>query len=327
MYVIEQVQTPLGLSYAYSFTYNPYKKMLSELFRIIVIAIGIFLFISFTIIRIVCKKMTLSISKLQTHADKIAFQDWNESVDIINFNHSIEVMDLAKSFEQMRKKLVQRDENMQSMLQYISHELKTPIMVIRSYIDAAKDGIYPKGNLESSFDIMESQSLRLQEKVNDLLYITKLDSSKKNKNNWSNYNISEMLLEVVSTYEFINKEINIITKLDKNISFKCDKQNMSVLFENILENIIRYTNKEIIITLKREKNKIRILFYNDGEPIGLDIKNKIFKPFEKGQNGNVGLGLSICNKILEIHDGIIRIPPTKKGCIFIIDIPSTIAPA
>jgi len=321
MYVIEQIETPVGLSYAYSFTYNPYRKMLNELFTIIVLAICVFLFISFIIIRIICKKMTHNISDLQIYADKIAFQDWNEPIDINRFNHSLEVSDLASSFEQMRKKLVQRDENMQSMLQYISHELKTPIMVIRSYIDAAKDGIYPKGNLESSLDTMENQSLRLQEKVSDLLYITKLENSKKNKNIWINCNICELLSEILSNYEFINKDLNIKKNLDKSIELKCDRQNISVLFENMLENVIRHANKEIIITLKKNKNQIRLLFYNDGEPISSDVKNKIFKPFEKGQNGNIGLGLSICNKIVEIHDGTIRIPHTKNGCIFIIDIP------
>lgn len=322
MYVIEQVQTPIGLYYAYSFAYNPYKEMLNELFIIIAFAIFIFLFISFIVMRVVCKKMTLNISNLQTYADKIAFQEWNESIDIKDFNHSIEVMDLAESFEQMRKKLVQRDENMQSMLQYISHELKTPIMVIRSYIDAAKDGIYPKGSLDSSLDIMESQSLRLQEKVNDLLYITKLENSKLAKDTWNNNNLSELLINVLSNFELVNKDVDIQTNLDESISIKCNIQNIAVLFENMLENIIRHADKKIIITMKENKDKVRILFYNDGEPIPLDVKNKIFKPFEKGQNGNVGLGLSICNKIVEIHSGTIKIPYTKKGCIFIIDLPS-----
>lgn len=321
MYIIDKVKTPDGLKYAYSFAFNPYKDVLHNLLSIIIITIIIFLFVSFIIIRIICKKMTGSISKLQIHADKIAFQDWNEAIDVNKFNHSIEVIDLAMSFEQMRKKLVQRDENMQSMLQYISHELKTPIMVIRSYIDAAKEGIYPKGNLDSSLDIMESQSLRLQEKVMDLLYITKLESSKQNKDGQADCNIGELLTETLSNYEFARKSLKIKTNIDTNVNIKCDKHNITVLFENIIENIIRHANKKVIVSLKREKDLVRILFYNDGEPISPDVKNKMFKPFEKGQNGNVGLGLSICNKIVEIHGGKIRIPQTKNGCIFIIYLP------
>ena len=321
MYIIDRIDTAEGSKYAYSFAFNPYKSLLHDVFTIVAAAILIFLFFNFIIIRIICKKMTGSISRLQTHADKIAFQDWNEAIDVNKFNHSAEVIDLASSFEQMRRMLVQRDENMQSMLQYISHELKTPIMVIRSYIDAAKDGIYPKGTLDSSLNIMETQSLRLQEKVTDLLYITKLEESKLNKISRVETAIGELLSKTLSNYEFAGKDLIMEKNIQPGININCDIHNITVLFENIIENIIRHADKKIIISLKRERDLVRIMFYNDGEPIEADVKNKMFKPFEKGQNGNVGLGLSICNKIVEIHGGKIRIPQTARGCIFIIYLP------
>ena len=86
------------------------------------------------------------------------------------------------------------------------------------------------------------------------------------------------------------------------------------IIDNILNNFIRYANKEIKITIKNNK----IILFNDGSNIDKDVLNNIFSPFEKGVNGVFGLGLSIVKKTLTFLNYDINIQNTKNGVKFII---------
>lgn len=64
----------------------------------------------------------------------------------------------------MRKRLVSKDEAQQTLLQNISHDLKTPVMVIQSYAQSIQDGIYPKGDLSQTVKVIEDESKNLEKK-------------------------------------------------------------------------------------------------------------------------------------------------------------------
>lgn len=75
-----------------------------------------------------------------------------------------EIGKLGHTIEEMRQKLVQKDETERTLLQNISHDLKTPVMVIRGYTQSIKDGIFPKGDLENTVDVIECEALKLEKK-------------------------------------------------------------------------------------------------------------------------------------------------------------------
>ncbi|MCG6197942.1 sensor histidine kinase, partial [Anoxybacillus sp. LAT_38] len=75
---------------------------------------------------------------------------------------SDEIGRLARSIERMRERLVRQDEAQQAFLQDVSHELKTPVMVIRSYAQSILDGIYPRGDLQGSVQVIDSEAERLE---------------------------------------------------------------------------------------------------------------------------------------------------------------------
>jgi two-component system sensor histidine kinase CssS len=82
--------------------------------------------------------------------------------------------------------------------------------------------------------------------------------------------------------------------------------------ENLLDNAIRYAKSEIVITLKEGYLSV----YNDGAPISQDTMNKMFKPYEKGSKGKFGLGLSICNKVVNAYGYSLEAQNTEFGVIF-----------
>lgn len=218
----------------------------------------------------------------------------------------------------MRIQLVQRDKEQQNMLQQVSHELKTPIMVIRSYAQAVYDGIYPKGNLKGSIQVIDEEAERLENKVKDLLYLSKLQYIRKKKIAVEEFNIYKLILEIVDKFKVNNSHIQWEIK-GKDIFINGDREQWRVVFENILDNATRYAKSTIKLEMKIEEN-LKLKIYNDGEKINKEEMNNLFKPFNKGNNGKYGLGLSIVKEIVEIHKGEIFVNNKEEGVEFCINI-------
>ncbi|MCR1971796.1 HAMP domain-containing histidine kinase [Clostridium cochlearium] len=261
------------------------------------------------------KYLTEPLKILEDRVGKIAKQDCYEP---LNLDRQDEVGSLAKSIEDMRIQLVQRDKEQQNMLQQVSHELKTPIMVIRSYAQAVYDGIYPKGNLKGSIQVIDEEAERLENKVKDLLYLSKLQYIRKKKITVEKFNIYKLILEIVDKFKVNNSHIQWEIK-GKDIFINGDREQWRVVFENILDNATRYAKSTIKLEMKIEEN-LKLKIYNDGEKINKEEMNNLFKPFNKGNNGKYGLGLSIVKEIVEIHKGEIFVNNKEEGVEFCINI-------
>lgn len=307
--------------YKYSIIKDIYKEIFPKILLSFFISIVIIFAMSISIIKIIYKHLTSDMNQISEYANKIAYKDWNEQIEIPTNDEDI--LSLVNSFDSMRKKLVERDKIQQSMLQYISHELKTPIMIISSYIQAAKENIYPNGNLNSTLDTVLKQTHRIERKVKDLLFITKLEKEQ-DKENLSQVNLESIINRIMGNFKALKDSIpnlNVVLNLDNNLNILGDEEQLEVAFENIIENQLRYAQSSIIIRSISSDKTLRILFYNDGEKINIKNVDYIFKPFGKGPNGKNGLGMSICKKIFELHKGTIILIPTAKGCMFKVELP------
>ncbi|SQB35091.1 sensor histidine kinase [Clostridium cochlearium] len=287
------------------------QSLLNKLFIMAAIAVLISLIVSLWF----SKYLTEPLKILEDRVGKIAKQDCYEP---LNLDRQDEVGSLAKSIEDMRIQLVQRDKEQQNMLQQVSHELKTPIMVIRSYAQAVYDGIYPKGNLKGSIQVIDEEAERLENKVKDLLYLSKLQYIRKKKIAVEEFNIYKLILEIVDKFKVNNSHIQWEIK-GKDIFINGDREQWRVVFENILDNATRYAKSTIKLEMKIEEN-LKLKIYNDGEKINKEEMNNLFKPFNKGNNGKYGLGLSIVKEIVEIHKGEIFVNNKEEGVEFCINI-------
>src|SRR5699024_1377488 len=106
---------------------------------------------------------------------EIAKRNWKTS---FQWNKDDEFGRLSNQFEHMRQNLVHYDHSQKTFIQHASHELKTPIMIIHSYAESVKDGILPKDSMEETMDVIVSESMRMDQRVKELIYYSKLDTLK-----------------------------------------------------------------------------------------------------------------------------------------------------
>ena len=249
------------------------------------------------------------IEKLKDKIDHIDNTDYNHN---INFEIDDEIKSLALAIEDMRISLINQEEYRNQMYQNISHDFKTPLTVIKSYIEAVEDNVEDSN---TALQIIKQQTNKLEQKVHSLLYLNKLDylrNSKKIENKL--VDMEQIINSEVEKFKFHRKEINFITDIDKKSKYYGTMEHWETIFDNLLSNFMRYANTTIKITAKQNK----LILYNDGDHIDDDFLEGIFTPFRKGIKGEFGLGLSIVKKTLNIMNYDITIKNEKKGVSFII---------
>ena len=249
------------------------------------------------------------IEKLKNKIDNIDNPDYNHIVDF-KIDDEIKSLDLA--IEDMRLSLINQEEYRNQMYQNISHDFKTPLTVIKSYIEAVEDEVEDK---DTALAVIKEQTSKLEQKVHSLLYLNKLDYLKTQKNiELVPVDIVNIINTEVEKFKFHRKELKFVVEIDKKATFVGTVDNWETIFDNLLGNFIRYANETIKITVTKNK----IVLYNDGDNIDEDFLEGIFTPFRKGIKGEFGLGLSIVKKTLNIMDYDIEIVNEKKGVSFII---------
>ena len=250
-----------------------------------------------------------AIEKLKNKIDNIDNPDYNHKID---FEIDDEIKSLALAIEDMRLSLINQEEYRNQMYQNISHDFKTPLTVIKSYIEAVDDKVEDEA---TALKVIKEQTSKLEQKVHSLLYLNKLDYLKDSKNvKLVPVDMENIIKSEVEKFKFHRKELNFIIEYDKKCQFVGTVENWETILDNLLSNFIRYATTTIKITAKQNK----LILYNDGDNIDNDFLEGIFTPFRKGIKGEFGLGLSIVKKTLNLMNYDIVIVNEKEGVSFII---------
>ncbi|HAX97501.1 MAG TPA: sensor histidine kinase [Candidatus Atribacteria bacterium] len=319
-YVIRRISSPTGNFYLLSYMWDSYRQSLVRtLFRQLSLVMGMVFILSWIPAIILAQYLTKPLVILEKHVSQIAKQNWEEPVVI---QREDEIGRLAKSIDVLRNRLMRQNEIQQNSLQNISHALKTPVMVIRSYAQSILDGIFPKGNLEASVLVIDQEAERLEKRNRDLLYLTKLDVLNTINQSQDQYRLDELIIDVMNRFQIRRKDIKWITDLE-DISYSGDYEQWTVALENLLDNQVRYAHNTISISLKAQLNsQILIQIGNDGPPIEEKTMKTLFEKFHPGMKGEFGLGLSITARIIKLHGGTISVANQEKGVTFSILIPA-----
>ena len=275
-------------------------------FNIIMSAFSVILITILTFI--LSNKIIKPIEKLKDLSKDIS--RLNFRTEYIKTNDEIE--ELAQSINKMsirlesnHNELSNRNEILKRFISDASHEMKTPVALIKAYAMGVQDGI----DDETFLDTIIEQSENLTDIINSLLYWAKYE---KKEVNISEFDLKEKLLYCIKKYEIIINEKNI----DLNIKFdedefyiKADESSIEIVLDNLISNAIKYnTDNEIDIFLLKDKNEIVLSVKNGVENIDKNKINNIWKSFyvlEESRSKEIsgtGLGLSIVKEILEVHD-------------------------
>ncbi|MFR5984066.1 MAG: ATP-binding protein [Bacilli bacterium] len=280
-----------------------------SIFKIILLVVGITFIIVSMVILIWSNSLVNRIKKLKEKIDNLNNDNYNHK---IKYDYEDEISTLEVALEKMRVYLKEEEEYKNQMYQNISHDFKTPITVMKSYIEAFEDGVIAD---KEAVKVSKEQLSKLEGKVHSLLYLNKLNYFKDKKDIIKERcDVSKVVFDSVDKFSLVRNDVKFTLDIDeKNTIFKGSSEMWEAIIDNILNNFIRYANKEIKITIKNNK----IILFNDGPNIDKDVLNNIFSPFEKGVNGVFGLGLSIVKKTLTFLNYDINIQNTKNGVKFI----------
>lgn len=288
-----------------------YFGKISGNFTVSIISLFLIAFLLIALIIFLWSSMVVKkIEKLKEKIDNIENDDFDHNINMY-FKTEDEIKSLATSVEDMRLSLKRQEEYKNNMYQNISHDFKTPLTVIKSYVEAVEDGVEDK---DSALKIIKEQTNKLEKKVYSLLYLNKLDylKDKKNETN-SAIDISEVINASVEKFKHQRKDVKFSTTID-NSKFYGTFDLWETIIDNILNNFIRYAKNDIKITVKNNK----LTLFNDGPNIDNNLVEDIFNPFKKGINGQFGLGLSIVKKTLNLLNYDISIENKKNGISFVI---------
>ena len=225
-----------------------------------------------------------------------------------------EIGEVADALVSMRKELEKQEKSKEEMIHNISHDLKTPIATIKSYGESIKDGIYPYDTLEKSVDVIISNAERLEKKVHSLLFLNRVEYILSKDDDEVLTDMRKVVEMVVLNTKVIRPEIEIETNLHESL-FRGNDEAWRVCVENILENGLRYAKTQIVITLDEDQ----LCIYNDGPQMKPERIEKLFKPYEMGEGGQFGIGLSIVHKVVTANGyNVVAENVETGGVIFII---------
>lgn len=241
---------------------------------------------------------------------------------------------LRKTFEELQLEL-QKEKNLEKMRKQfvarVSHELQTPIALIRGYVEAIQDGMATSEEEKREyFSVIEEEIDKVSVMVKDLLDLSQLESG--------NFKVRLETFEITALIQRTVERFKLLTKKEKNLHFGIhgDDKELNVLADeyriqqvvaNLLQNAVKNTqdNGNILVTVKELQNKVWIGVYNEGASIEEAELKYIWESFYKGQEhkDGVGLGLAIVKNVLDLHESTYGARNENEGVLFYFDLNRT----
>ncbi len=197
----------------------------------------------------------------------------------------------------------------------VSHELRTPLTTMRSYLEALADGAWKDEEIAPNFlEVTRTETERMIRLVNDLLQLSKLDSTDYRLNKeWVNF--VDFYHRIIDRFEMA-KQQNVSFKRqlpDHAIFVEIDEDKMTQVLYNIISNAMKYSPEggQITFSIKEEEEKIIVSVSDQGVGIPKENISKIFDRFyrvDKARTrklGGTGLGLAIAKEMVNVHGGMI----------------------
>lgn len=248
------------------------------------------------------------ISHLKFKRTKVKTND-----EIGELANSINIM--SEKLHEAHQDLTDRNEHLKRFMGDVTHELKTPIALVKAYSMGIKDGL----DDGTYVDTIIKQTDQISNLIEELLRFSKLERDVLQK---EEFPIEPLVRSIIDKHkiELESKEIQLQTNSNiKNQVIYADLNKMGMVFQNLISNAIKYTtNQNIIITLEERNNSVYFQIKNGINAEQIKDVDKIWEPFyvldssRSKEKSGTGLGLAIVKSILERH-GFDYGVSTKEG--------------
>ncbi|ADY22092.1 HAMP domain-containing sensor histidine kinase [Bacillus paranthracis] len=291
----------VGVSIAHS---NEVIKTLNSFYLFI---LGITIFLIIVLVWILSKTITTPLKELSDVAEDISRLQFKKT----KVKTNDEIGDLATSINIMSEKLQEahqdltdRNEHLKRFMGDVTHELKTPIALVKAYSMGIKDGL----DDGTYIDTIIKQSDHISNLIEELLRFSKLERDVLQKEEFSIKSLVQSILHK-HKIELESKEINL--QVNYNVGdaiVYADVNKMRMVFQNLISNAIKYTsNQNIKITLEDRNESVYFQIQNGMNAEHMKDIDKIWEPFyvlessRSKDHSGTGLGLAIVKSILERH--------------------------
>ena len=222
-----------------------------------------------------------------------------------------EIDELVDTLNHLENEVKKTDQYRRDLMANVSHDLKTPLTMIRAYAEMVRDISYKdKEKMDANLNVIIEETDRLNLLVSDILSLSKLEANA-DKFNYEQFNISDEIKSIINRYSILTETegYNIEFEGIDDAYVKADKNKINQVIYNLINNAINYTgdNKKVIVSIEEEKKNYVVKVTDFGKGIKEDeiegIWDRYYK-IDKKHKRNVigtGLGLSIVKNILESH--------------------------
>lgn len=280
----------------------------------------IVLILAFAIAYFISKHISNPIVKINKAAKKLSQGEFNVVFD--SGEDISEITELAETLSYTRDELARTDELRRDLMANVSHDLKTPLTMIKAYAEMARDlNSNNKKKRDENMSVIIEEVDRLTLLVNDILELSKMQADMEELH-LEVFDLCALIRNIIKRYDVFREKENyhFIFNEDKEILIEADKKKLEQVIYNLINNAINYTGDDNTVTIKLEDKEdcVKVNIIDTGK--GIDQKdihyiwNKYYKNKKRHKRNLVGtgLGLSIVKNILELHQYKYGVE-TKKG--------------
>lgn len=265
---------------------------------------------NFFVAKVVTERITEPFEKLAENLSRVKNKNWSDK--ILQVSRKDEIGCIINTLSQIQRNVVEINEDEEFFYQSVSHGLKTPIMVIQNCCTAYQDGIYG----DEAIDIIMKESLALERDIRKLLYVNSFDHMLGKQSEFTAVSLDELLENCRKRFTGNERGIRITVPAHTGFRVPGNAESLQTVFDNLLENDLRYARSYVRVTIAEEKQGLHLTFENDGDPIEPKVLDRLFEKFYKSTDGNFGLGLFIAKKIVLFHKGEIWADNFEDGVRF-----------
>ena len=244
-------------------------------------------------------------------------------------NSEDEIHKMAYTFNEMLDTVEETFIHEKQFSSDVSHELRTPITVILAQSDYALDYVETLDEAKESFEVINRQAKKMTNLINQIMELSKME--RQNKIEKDKINFSNIILQLLEDYRTLleNNNIELITNIEKDLRIYGNKLMLERLFVNLFTNAMKFTKTTINVSLNRINKEVILQIKDDGIGITKEDQKYIWDRFfqtsdsrNKDKNKGSGLGLSMVNRIVQLHLATIDVESeVGKGTCFIVKFP------
>lgn len=269
--------------------------------------------------------------KMAEAARRVSEGDFSVYVPTIHTADNLDYLDvMIMNFNKMVEELGSIETLKTDFVSNVSHEMKTPIAIIKNYAQLLQTGKATEEQEKEYAKGIEDAASRLSSLISNILKLNKLEHQRITPEIEA-YDVCRQLCESVFLYEdaLEEKGIELEADIEDTAMIEADANLMELVWNNLLSNAVKFTERGGTVTIRQtsDERHVRVSVSDTGCGIAKENINHIFDKFYQGDTshsteGN-GLGLALVKRVLELMDGEIQITSeVGKGSTFLVTLPA-----